>query len=426
MHCNIQSNDLDQIEERNIGTVLKSNSTTILSTREAAVTALEITIDDKHSLSKEQCQKKIRNSVKNGVASEEDIYTGTTTSCTSSTDSGVNISDNDEVQYQPSPTSFSRNLKITENPFEQQLYKNTNTNIINVDYGNSSTNIENEIKSRMQQQQKQLEQQLQMEDSKSSAKDNFTGYKKNQSFIKSECVINCNQKPNVSNTSTTESDGVSSHCNEYVNQNKNLVRTCSSSSITSSLSKSSTNSSEIKLPSSADIYNSSPVVSIRSICSSTIITSDSDSECDPNDNIEGVHENYVIKKLGTQVTYPAGHPEIPNINSGHTLINQQVATIDIPLQQSPLQTLAAIGDSFGQAQALGTVPSVSGISQRPQIGSIALSNSSDVTFGDKHFYEGPVTIQQFLINGRDKWKDNSEKNNPTFENDNSDSPNKGK
>jgi len=27
-----------------------------------------------------------------------------------------------------------------------------------------------------------------------------------------------------------------------------------------------------------------------------------------------------------------------------------------------------------------------------------------VTFGDKHFYEGPVTIQQFLIDNRDKWK----------------------
>jgi len=38
------------------------------------------------------------------------------------------------------------------------------------------------------------------------------------------------------------------------------------------------------------------------------------------------------------------------------------------------------------------------------IGSIALTNSTDVTFGDKHFYEGPVTIQQFLIDNRDKWK----------------------
>lgn len=43
---------------------------------------------------------------------------------------------------------------------------------------------------------------------------------------------------------------------------------------------------------------------------------------------------------------------------------------------------------------------------KSQIGSIALTNSHDITFGDKYFYKGPVTIQQFLIDNRkDKSKD---------------------
>lgn len=40
---------------------------------------------------------------------------------------------------------------------------------------------------------------------------------------------------------------------------------------------------------------------------------------------------------------------------------------------------------------------------KPQIGSIAVQNSSDITFGNKTFYQGPVTIKQFLLEN-DKWK----------------------
>lgn len=42
--------------------------------------------------------------------------------------------------------------------------------------------------------------------------------------------------------------------------------------------------------------------------------------------------------------------------------------------------------------------------QKPVIGSIALQNSSDITFGNKTFYQGPVTIKQFLLDSNDKWK----------------------
>lgn len=46
---------------------------------------------------------------------------------------------------------------------------------------------------------------------------------------------------------------------------------------------------------------------------------------------------------------------------------------------------------------------------KPQIGSIAVQNSSDITFGNKTFYQGPVTIKQFLLD-HNKWKPNESGN----------------
>lgn len=39
------------------------------------------------------------------------------------------------------------------------------------------------------------------------------------------------------------------------------------------------------------------------------------------------------------------------------------------------------------------------------IGSIAVQNSSDITFGNKTFYQGPVTIKQFVYDKNNKWKE---------------------
>lgn len=41
---------------------------------------------------------------------------------------------------------------------------------------------------------------------------------------------------------------------------------------------------------------------------------------------------------------------------------------------------------------------------KPNIGSIAVQNSSDITFGNKTFYQGPVTIKQFVYD-KNKWKE---------------------
>lgn len=49
---------------------------------------------------------------------------------------------------------------------------------------------------------------------------------------------------------------------------------------------------------------------------------------------------------------------------------------------------------------------------KPNIGSIAVQNSSDITFGNKTFYHGPVTINHFVYD-KNKWTDTK-----TQENDN--------
>lgn len=51
------------------------------------------------------------------------------------------------------------------------------------------------------------------------------------------------------------------------------------------------------------------------------------------------------------------------------------------------------GDNSGLAQASG-----------PRIDTVAIQNSSDIQFGNKTFYNGPVTIKQFLLDDKSsKW-----------------------
>ncbi|XP_055315740.1 peptidoglycan-recognition protein LC-like [Sitodiplosis mosellana] len=47
---------------------------------------------------------------------------------------------------------------------------------------------------------------------------------------------------------------------------------------------------------------------------------------------------------------------------------------------------------------------------KPNIGSIAVQNSSDITFGNKTFYQGPVTIKQFVYD-KNKWKEAEQSEN---------------
>ncbi|XP_028896578.1 peptidoglycan-recognition protein LC isoform X3 [Zeugodacus cucurbitae] len=165
--------------------------------------------------------------------------------------------------------------------------------------------------------------------------------------------------------------------------------------------------------SKASSKNGSPAVSIRSntisiisidenAIDSSVVDSDSDSE--------GQHSGYVVKKLGQQTTYEPNHPNLPNINKGMQVLSQTISPGAIPPTAGTLSETILNGGVLATPVLGPPMPPNSA-----QIGSIALSNSTDVTFGDKHFYEGPVTIQQFLIDSRDKWKNGEGGNdNPAF------------
>ncbi|XP_053956083.1 peptidoglycan-recognition protein LC-like isoform X3 [Anastrepha ludens] len=161
--------------------------------------------------------------------------------------------------------------------------------------------------------------------------------------------------------------------------------------------------------------NCSPAVSIRSNTISIISIDENDidsSVVDSDSDFEGQNSSYVVKKLGQQTTYEPNHPNLPNINKGMQVLSQTISPGAMPPTAGPLSETILNGGTLSPP-LLGPPPMAPNTAQ---IGSIALSNSTDVTFGDKHFYEGPVTIQQFLIDSRDKWKNGEEggNDNPNF------------
>uniref|UniRef100_A0A6P4E8R0 Peptidoglycan-recognition protein LC-like n=1 Tax=Drosophila rhopaloa TaxID=1041015 RepID=A0A6P4E8R0_DRORH len=122
------------------------------------------------------------------------------------------------------------------------------------------------------------------------------------------------------------------------------------------------------------------------------------------DDSEADAEDYTVQKLGQQVTYPPNSSHLRDLNQGLTVISRQVAPgqAEVP-PPNPLEAGVVAKQILNGSLAVATPTSPAGGTAQG-IGSIALTNSTDVTFGDKHFYEGPVTIQQFLIDNRDKWK----------------------
>lgn len=104
--------------------------------------------------------------------------------------------------------------------------------------------------------------------------------------------------------------------------------------------------------------------------SSTV--SDTDNESDDNESTSDI--KYVVEAVK------------------HSAINSSI----IPKNGSVILTQAI-------AQAATT-------SRPPKIGNVAVQNSSDITFGNKTFYQGPVTIKQFLLDGNNRWVEREQTN----------------
>lgn len=150
---------------------------------------------------------------------------------------------------------------------------------------------------------------------------------------------------------------------------------------------------------------SSPALSMRSTTISIVSIDENaiDSSCIDSDSEAEPDESCTVQKLGQQITYPPQSAELTQLNKGMTVISRQVLPTggaEAAGAQPPPPDLVAKQLLNGNLSlATPTAPAAT-----QQIGSIALSNTTDVTFGDKHYYEGPVTIQQILIDNREKWK----------------------
>ncbi|XP_017861477.1 PREDICTED: peptidoglycan-recognition protein LC isoform X2 [Drosophila arizonae] len=150
---------------------------------------------------------------------------------------------------------------------------------------------------------------------------------------------------------------------------------------------------------------SSPALSVRSTTISIVSIDENaiDSSCIDSDSEAEPDESCTVQKLGQQITHPPHSAELTQLNKGMTVISRQVLPTGgaeaAGAQPTPPDVLAKQLLNGNLSLATPTAPSAT-----QQIGSIALSNTTDVTFGDKHYYEGPVTIQQILIDNREKWK----------------------
>nr|UIW25015.1 peptidoglycan-recognition protein LF [Lasioderma serricorne] len=82
------------------------------------------------------------------------------------------------------------------------------------------------------------------------------------------------------------------------------------------------------------------------------------------------------------------------------------------ISQNPTEAITSYEDAATEEKdgELDSVYSVSGVLEtvnkvRPTFGNIAVSNSTDIHFGDKTYYQGPVTIKQFLYANSNVGKD---------------------
>lgn len=124
----------------------------------------------------------------------------------------------------------------------------------------------------------------------------------------------------------------------------------------------------------------SPADSLRSNHISIVSLNDEDdssSLADSDSDLEDIHEK--VPAFIAQAIRNGAPPPIPSSSNGMIVINNGVSSISEMVS----------GGGMGNG--------------RPNIGSIALQNSSDITFGDKTFYQGPVTVKQFFLE-KDRWR----------------------
>lgn len=106
---------------------------------------------------------------------------------------------------------------------------------------------------------------------------------------------------------------------------------------------------------------------------------DSSSLADSDSDLDDIHTN--VPAFIAEAIRNGAPPNIPSSSNGMIVIN----------------------NGGGGSSSVSDMVSSGMGNGRPNIGSIALQNSSDITFGDKTFYQGPVTVKQFFLE-KDRWR----------------------
>lgn len=87
--------------------------------------------------------------------------------------------------------------------------------------------------------------------------------------------------------------------------------------------------------------------------------------------------------------------------------NNETSTPDFKYAVEAVKNTALNASTIPQNGTVILTQALAEPASPPKIGNIAVQNSSDITFGNKTFYQGPVTIKQFLLNGDNRWVERS-------------------
>lgn len=144
-------------------------------------------------------------------------------------------------------------------------------------------------------------------------------------------------------------------------------------------------------------------------------------------NITTDNANSSVQSLANNKNIPSddnNHSDSPNLSNNNVTIeslsdgdcssvvdSDSDIDIEIPKSASDFfrnEIICTSNGSLGSNQGVIVTNEIStsennNVAKQPQIGSIAVQNSSDITFGNKTFYQGPVTIKQFLLE-KNQWR----------------------
>lgn len=181
-----------------------------------------------------------------------------------------------------------------------------------------------------------------------------------------------------------------------------------------------------------------PTICVNSTESNNpVIVTESSNKLQTNDSIQSnvtdnkQSPNHSIKSQNISITTLDDNDETSSVAESDLEYDAVISDDEDDGQQHIIQRdgqEVVLVNSHSDSGDQSVLAATSNAALRPNIGSIAVQNSSDITFGNKTFYQGPVTIKQFISDNNNKWRPTGQANdNPNFSDSNRDlSKNHGK